>query len=307
MNSFRKLSQIVRNWWNETPATDIFLQSIIVVTLLSGIVITIFFFAVISRYFNIGAEGEELAMAETGQIGDFIGGIVGTIWTLTSIVLLYITFNNTKKQTQIALRSAAIQQLENTVFNQISVYNDIVKEIEVDWPFDEDFPNPIKGRTFFSKVAIKIHEIHELKTSILDKLRRNDPDSDLYDLYGEIMGGPIDKKDKIFLFFYSYYRSSFSHYFRFLYNAFKYIIEYDGFNGQLTSSEIRILKLRNLNFLKAQLSTYELILLCYNGEQQFGRKFGAMLLDWQLLDNIDLSAEIADMERLIDIHEYLDE
>ena len=79
--------------------------------------------------------------------------------------------------------------------------------------------------------------------------------------------------------FFINHQSELGHYFRMLYHIIKFI----------DASEINDKK-RYTNFVRAQLSSYELVLLFYNGLSKFGReKFKPLIENYSLLKNMDES------------------
>src|SRR5690606_35837045 len=62
---------------------------------------------------------------KTGQIGDFIGGVVGTVISAAGFYFLYLTFNEQRK-------SFEREQLENRFFELIKLHRDNVSELRFD-------------------------------------------------------------------------------------------------------------------------------------------------------------------------------
>jgi len=67
----------------------------------------------------------EIAFAETGQIGDFIGGVVGTVISAAGFYFLYLTFNEQRK-------SFEKERLESKFFDLIKLHRDNVVELSFD-------------------------------------------------------------------------------------------------------------------------------------------------------------------------------
>ncbi|GGG99085.1 hypothetical protein GCM10007422_11690 [Pedobacter zeae] len=64
-------------------------------------------------------------MDATGQVGDFIGGVVGTIFSLSGFMLLLVTLNAQSK-------SDHIQKFENIFFEMVKFHRDNIQELEFD-------------------------------------------------------------------------------------------------------------------------------------------------------------------------------
>ena len=92
--------------------------------ILTGIVLVGFFITTIKSGYVFWA-GTDIAFEETGQSGDFIGGIVGTIFSAGAFFLLYLTLHeqheNTKKE-----------QLERRFFELIELHRKNVDEMVFD-------------------------------------------------------------------------------------------------------------------------------------------------------------------------------
>ena len=89
---------------------------------ISGLVISFIFFKSLNIEYTYGET--PILMPETGQVGDFIGGVVGTIFSLAGFILLLITFNTQTK-------TSYIDQLESKVFELIKLHRDNVTEINI--------------------------------------------------------------------------------------------------------------------------------------------------------------------------------
>lgn len=93
-----------------------------------GLVICIIFVIVISSRYCIGGDLTSDDMAQTGQVGDFIGGVVGSVWALAGVFLYFSAIQlQTKELSRQSLSenenrySEQIKQLENTIFHLIFV------------------------------------------------------------------------------------------------------------------------------------------------------------------------------------------
>ena len=100
-------------------------KNVLILTLIpTGIVLIVFFITTIKSGYVIWP-GTDIAFEETGQSGDFIGGIVGTIFSAGAFLLLYLTLHeqhdNTKKE-----------QLERRFFELIELHRKNVDEMEFD-------------------------------------------------------------------------------------------------------------------------------------------------------------------------------
>lgn len=80
--------------------------------------------------------GNDIDPSLFGTLGDFIGGIIGTIFTIVATSLVFITYRSQKEeltQTNVIARNQGktlvLQQFENTFFNLLSSYNDTSRNL----------------------------------------------------------------------------------------------------------------------------------------------------------------------------------
>jgi|GEM_PF-1798918 len=93
--------------------------------------ITIIFLYSISNDFSIYSGEGKLDMAVTGQAGDFLGGIVGTIIGGVSTILFYKTFTEQLKFNLRQKEDMAIERFENKFYQMLSIHRDNVDQIDI--------------------------------------------------------------------------------------------------------------------------------------------------------------------------------
>lgn len=111
---------------------------------------------------------DEVDAAKIGQFGDFIGGVVGSLWALAGFVLFYVALNKQKEDLDVNRRALEsqieamnlqteefkaqkeeleetrkiyieqnktqnLQRFENTFFNMLSLHHQIVDSIDLDY------------------------------------------------------------------------------------------------------------------------------------------------------------------------------
>jgi hypothetical protein len=98
-----------KNWWQKNWVEFI--------TILTGLVsINLIFFAKVYR------ETTTVNPETAGQLGDFVGGYVGTIFLLVSVVFLYSTLKSQREAT-------AFEKFETKFFEMIKMHRDNVNEM----------------------------------------------------------------------------------------------------------------------------------------------------------------------------------
>jgi Putative phage abortive infection protein len=90
-----------------------------ILTIAGGLItINLIFFA------NAYRETNTVDPATAGQLGDFVGGYIGTIFALVSVVFLYSTLKNQRE-------SSTIEKFETKYFELIKMHRDNVAEISI--------------------------------------------------------------------------------------------------------------------------------------------------------------------------------
>jgi hypothetical protein len=253
----------------------------------------------------------------SGQFGNLIGGIVGSLFSLSAALLLYKTlmtqievFTLQKRELDIQIESNMIERFETTFFNLLTNHNDIKSSIRTYVFSLSDDLNVAKynadGCEFFAFAKVEIKNLWEsldsdtyLGTYNSDRIETfyneienlRDPSSSNYAVpqdfdndkstlinieklkysnlfYGvtkEIWGearelNTFDRINFVITIFFKKYNYAIGHYFRHLYNVIDYTNNYFQSNTQLNVNKAK----KYIDFLKVQMSTYELMLVFYN-------------------------------------------
>ncbi len=203
------------------------------------------------------------------ELGDFVGGITAPFLSLVAVVLLYLTYMSQKQELresrkllQIQTETLDKQQFENTFFQLLSVHSNLVNSIDL-----RDSKNKSliisEGRDcfeiFYRKLRSAIH---------LEALKAKEEKVELASLRTTMVG---------YNSFFKEYHSDIGHYFRNLYHIIKFV-----HNSKIKN------KKDYTNLVRAQLSSFELVLLFYNCKSEFGNeKFMPLLTEYDLLKNMD--------------------
>jgi len=238
---------------------------------------------------------------KVGQLGDFIGGIVGSLWALAGVILFYVALREQRQdmeinkevlKTQIKALEKQIeefelqrkeleltrnvfldqsktlktQQFESTFFNMVNLHHEIVKSIDVDYEIVsvEEQIFHVEGKR--KEVKLTSRDCFKLFYSEFKKAYEDKSGS----------GNEINRINEVYTTFYLTRQSDLGHYFRNLYNILKFIDKRDPENKYFYS-----------NLLRAQLSSDELLMLFYNGLSQFGQiKFKPFIESYHFLQNM---------------------
>jgi hypothetical protein len=219
-------------------------------------------------------------------LGDFYGGSVASIWSLAGLFFIYVAFLGQKQQllnqqmeimySQIEVKYTRLelegqkkemiqqnltlkqQRFDNTFFQLLNTHSNIVNSMDL------RNVNPGATEVYEGRDCFKIYYI-ELKDFINVK-GRNDPKK------ANLVESKIGYNA-----FYIRYQNNLGHYFRNLYHIVKYVDQ----------SEIEAKK-NYTNFVRAQLSSHELVLIFYNCLSDNGKKkFKPLIERYSLLKNMN--------------------
>jgi len=141
-----------------------------------GIVICFYYLIILYNdgwsFWGIG----EMSIEKTGQFGDYIGGFVGTIFSLAAFIFLFLTF---KQQTEVYQR----ERLETKFFEMIKLHRDNVSEL-IYTPFKRIYGKTEKedilkeqifdGRMVFRVIFSEFKVLHEEVKHFFDNVQIND-------------------------------------------------------------------------------------------------------------------------------------
>lgn len=223
------------------------------------------------RSFLFGNDPKDLAnlsnsevIGALGTVGDWFGGTTMPLLTFLSYVAVIIALIMQREELGLQRKELRetrdvfiIQRFETTFFNMITLHNDIVQSIKIE---------TIQSS---KEAQIEIYTGRACFEFLYNKL--NFPLTQGFRLSAIIEG---------YNAFFEEYQDMVGHYFRNLYRTTKFIHE----NENLTMEE----KKNYIGILRAQLSTYELLLIFYNGLSDFGsEKFLPLIKKYDLLDNMN--------------------
>lgn len=140
----------LRNRKDEKDFMNWFPKALIAV----GVGIMVIFYIRMGYHFSISADYEMPNMDATGQIGDFIGGVVGTLFSLVGVLLLFITLRDQRE-------SFKKERFENHFFELVKLHRDNISELQY-----TKYESGKMQASLNRKVFKKIYE--EFKESLFD-------------------------------------------------------------------------------------------------------------------------------------------
>lgn len=291
----------------------IILLIISIISIFIGIYISITFLVKISSSFRLIKNGELLDEQLTGVVGDFVGGVVGTIWSFAGVILFFLALRLQSKELSLQLEELKstrgvfkTQQFENTFFNLLKNHNEIrlgTELIEENYSLiqGENQIKYVKGNSAFEKIKTHLFKEKEnLEKNVLKAQKALSSESDWKEeeineffkkiedhytvTYDELVDKPELKSKAIFKLTFKEYSGQLGHYFRNIYHILLYIKENEELemsmhfneelkgnktgiyinNESIESKRIKRKYKKYSQFLQAQMSNTELLLLFYN-------------------------------------------
>jgi len=220
-----------------------------------------------------------------GAYGSFLSGVVGTVWSLVSVILFFLALRLQRKElslqrTELELtrnelqgqkdqmiqqnKTLLLQQFENTFFQLLNVHTNIVNSMDLRSNEDKSLVIS-EGRDCFKT-------FHNSLIRYITGGQKNEAGESII----IANGGTIQDATTGYNKFYEANQNNLGHYFRNLYHIIKFV-DNSGIENKNTYS----------SFVRAQLSSHELALLFYNGVSQHGLKFKPLIEKYGLLKNMN--------------------
>lgn len=206
--------------------------------------------------------------ANLGTTGDFIGGFLNPILTsltfigiLLSIFLQRLELSHSRKELERSadaleeqLTSIRLQNFEASFFQMLNSFNSLVSSIDL---HNHKTSVTTQGRDCFKVFYTRLNKIYR------EQKKR--------------AGNKYSEEEVLYLsysLFWKEHQLELGHYFRFLYNIFKFL------------EENSISKSYHSKLVRAQLSDQELLLLFYNCTSRDGNDFVKYAVIYELFDNL---------------------
>jgi hypothetical protein len=196
------------------------------------------------------------SIGELGTAGDFLGGSTVPFLTIASVFFLISTIFIQRRELKLQHEELTetknifkYQSFENTFFNMLNLHNQIVQSINyIDT--ETQMNDEHNGRYFFqtARNQLKLNFINVIRYQIDDENSGKFPTEGYFEL-----------KEIISTYepFYRKHQALIGHYFRNLYHTVKLVHD----NTDLKEYKD---KMKYMRIIRAQLSSYELVLLLYN-------------------------------------------
>lgn len=94
------------------------------VLLIFGLTISIVFYNVLrDSNYTLADSAHKVSISETGNIGDFVGGVVGTVLSFASVILLILTLTVQRDQNK-------LDRFGQTFYEMLHIHNDNVTSMK---------------------------------------------------------------------------------------------------------------------------------------------------------------------------------
>jgi len=207
-----------------------------------------------------------------GTFGDFFGGVLGTIFTLISVLLVVRTFKYQQLVTKDNQELQKAQQFNDLFFELIHLYQSEVKELNGDFERVIDIQ---KDETKEGNIKIKKERIQYTDKDFFDEEKRIIQKKYRYLKSYE---NNVSRATSYYMLFYTGNRSKMAAYFRTLYRIFELIDKSFLIDEQRKKEYSKI--------IRAQLTESELFFLRYNATTLYGNQFITYLNKYNVLKHL---------------------
>lgn len=265
------MEKLYKSIFNEKTASN----SIIIGFIIS-LVMLLFFIFKGSYEFTFK---DNISEEKIGQFGDFIGGVIGTLFSLVGVILFYIALKEQREDFK--TNQEALKMQLDAFEQQIKEFELQREELTETRKIFEQQTKTMKSQQFESNfysllnvfIAIQENFLNKgLFTQIIDEIKSKIPITDYTSCYNNI--------NSEYLNTYLANRADLAKYFMTLYRLFKIIEE----SPNLADSE----KIYYHKILRSQINKDELLVLYYNYHSEFGKKPVPIALKYEYFKHLEL-------------------
>ena len=244
---------------NEKKSNKWTVGRLIPITVWSLLAIATLVGCIVFYYYNNYFSGPITSNHEKwGQFGDFIGGVLNPLIAFCALIALIIAVILQRSELRDAKDQFANQATDNVFFQMLKLHNDIVDSL-----YAEGKPN---GKSTVYRGRETFVFFHDELIAYFPYTKRDDDKT------------KNEYFTKLYMKLYNEFQSQLGHYFRYLYNIFKFL------NSDNVNSENKIFFSK---LVRSQLSNYELSILFYNCLSEHGnKKFKPLVEKFALFKNL---------------------
>lgn len=205
--------------------------------------------AAILAYLHHFRGGFSADHARWGEFGDYVGGLLNPALAFCALIVLLQTLQLQARELRQSLESLRLQNFERTFFEMVRLHHDIIRDLDL------GTNQATVGRDCFRIFCRRLRSTYERSegVTILERI---------VTAYGA---------------FHAANQHEVGHYFRNFYRIMKFVDESNVGD-----------KNNYAGILRAQMSSYELVLLFYGTLHPIGERLRPLVEGYALLDNLDL-------------------
>ncbi len=223
--------------------------------------------------------GKDVTFQRYGNLGEYIGGIVGSFWSLAGVILFYEALRVQRSELQlqreelqqqrveimeqteqyiIQNQTLLARKLEGTFFQLISLHNEIIASMALHSSRHPDIPLLEKSAEISGRYSFK-HFYQYFKLRYAENI-------DMTGIEASDKQAVLDLISETYRKFFAKFQEDLGHYFR---NLFNLIVFID--TSKLPNKKFYF------NLTRSQLSNYELLLLFYHSLSPYGKRLKPLL------------------------------
>lgn len=257
----------------------------------------VFFFVIGSAFIYFKVLGLDVNYARDNVLD--VKGVFGDSWgmftsifsalgfggVLVTLIVQYTALNEARAEAEEQKKSIELQQFEDIFFRMLTIHTTIINDLDLRKKNDKNIMST--GRDTFQAFYASYKKRYDTTKLVVELGKNNYAYTDfiahLSVKYNKDLSHTDERSIIGFSFenFWDVYRADLGHYFRFLFNIFKFIEQ-----SHLNDSE----QYKYARILRAQLSDYELIILFYNCLSYHGvERFKPIAEKYKIFDNLPYS------------------
>lgn len=222
-----------------------------------------------------------------GTFGDFVGGFLGSIWSLCGVILFYLALKEQRKDfstnNQALMKQVEALEIQGSEFklqrNEMELSREVYREQS------KTLRRQRLDATYFSLIDLYKKSLADLNSGVSN---RNYFKSFKEDLLAKETLRKSPKENyysskSSYLDIYFLRKEELTHYFKIIYRIIKVI-------DQAEISDVE--KFRYIKILRSQLSENEMLALYYNSHSDFGGELYKLILKYNLLKHLPCISKI---------------
>ncbi|MCQ2088366.1 MAG: hypothetical protein MJZ37_09955 [Bacilli bacterium] len=231
---------------------------------------------------------------KVAQFGDFVGGVVGTIFAFVGVVLYYVALREQRKD--IEINKGALETQMKALNQQIKEFQAQTEELQETRKVYEEQTTLYREQTEFYKKQVDelskqtaISKLEQFDSSFYSFLTvfitfKESNKSEFSRIYDELIKKRYDsaldftKTLEYFMVVYGNNSNLLSQYFKTIYRIFSIIDN---------SSLGKVEKMQYAKILRSQLTNEELLILFYNYQTELGQKARFFITQYELLKHLN--------------------